>query len=193
MNPLVDNFIPIALGISLAAATGFRVFIPLLVMGLSVKAGLLPVSENFAWLAATPALLMLGIAAVTEAAAYYVPVLDNVLDGIAGPIAVGAGIMMTGALLGDMQPMLKWSLAIIAGGGAAAATQSVTTLLRGSSTVLTGGFGNSAIATGEIAGALALSVIAILLPMVAVVLVLLFCVVAWRMMLKTRRTHDNAL
>ncbi len=193
MNPLVDNFIPIALGISLAAATGFRVFIPLLVMGLSVKAGLLPVSENFAWLAATPALLMLGIAAVTEAAAYYIPVLDNVLDGIAGPIAVGAGIMMTGALLGDMQPMLKWSLAIIAGGGAAAATQSVTTLLRGSSTVLTGGFGNSAIATGEIAGALALSVIAILLPMVAVVLVLLFCVVAWRMMLKTRRTHDNAL
>jgi hypothetical protein len=183
---ILTNLIPIALGLGLAAATGFRVFLPLLVMGLAVRAGWMPVSDGFAWVAATPALVMFAVAAVTEIAAYYVPVLDNVLDGIAGPTAVGAGIAVSAAVMGDVPPMLKWTLAIIAGGGAAAATQSVTTLLRGGSTVLTGGLGNSTIATAEIMGALVLSLMAVLLPYVAALLSIIFVIVAWRIILRRR-------
>ena len=79
---------PLSLGIGLAAATGFRIFLPLLVMGLGVRAGYVPVSDGFAWVATTPALLMLAVAAVTEIAAYYVPLLDNMLDHVAGPAAI---------------------------------------------------------------------------------------------------------
>jgi hypothetical protein len=39
MNDSFDLLFSVALGIGLAAATGFRVFIPLLVAGLAARAG----------------------------------------------------------------------------------------------------------------------------------------------------------
>jgi hypothetical protein len=180
-------FLSLALGIGLAAATGFRVFLPLLIMGLAVKGGYMPVSAGFEWLATTPALLMFAVAAIVEIIAYYVPVLDNLLDGIAGPLAVGAGIAVTASVLGDVPPMLKWTLAIIAGGGAAAATQGATTLLRGTSTVFTGGLGNPALATAEILGAILLSLLAILLPYLAALAAIIFIMIAWRIVVRARR------
>jgi hypothetical protein len=183
----INTLLSLALGVSLAAATGFRVFLPLLVMGLAVKGGYMPISSGFEWVATTPALLMLAVAAMTEIIAYYVPVLDNLLDGIATPAAVGAGIAVTASVLGDVPPMWKWTLAIIAGGGAAAATQSATTLVRGSSTVLTAGLGNSTVATGELLGALALSVLAIILPWIALAAAVVFIIIAWRFVMRRRR------
>ncbi len=190
-NPF-QLLLPVSLGVGLAAAAGFRVFLPLLVMGLAVKAGYVPVSENFQWVATTPALLMLAVAAITEIVAYYVPVLDNLLDGIAAPTAIGAGIAMSYAVLGDLPPMLKWTLAIIAGGGAAAATQGATTLLRGTSTVTTGGFGNPVVATMEIMGAILMTVLAIIFPYVALAAVLLFVFAVWRTIRHLRRRQTVA-
>ena len=186
MSDILSLLFPVALGVGLAAATGFRVFLPLLLMGLAVRGGYMPVSDGFAWVATTPALIMFAIAAATEIIAYYVPVLDNLLDGIAGPTAIGAGIAVSAAVMGDFPPMLKWTLAIIAGGGAAAATQGATTLLRGTSTVLTLGLGNHAVATGEIIGAIAMTVLAIVLPYVAVAAAVVFCVLAWRWLWRSR-------
>jgi Domain of unknown function (DUF4126) len=159
-----DLLLSLALGLGLAAAVGFRVFLPLLILGVVARAGVMPISVGFDWVATTPALLMFGVAAFVEIIAYYVPLLDNALDGIAGPLAIAAGIGVTALALGDAPPMLKWTLAIIAGGGAAAATQGATTVLRGTSTALTAGLGNHALATGEILGAIGLSLLAILLP-----------------------------
>lgn len=187
MTDVLAYALPVALGVGLAAAAGFRVFLPLLLMGLAVKGGYLPVSGDFLWVASTPALIMLAVAAVTEVFAYYVPVLDNLLDGIAGPTAVGAGIAISAAVMGDFPPMLKWTLAIIAGGGAAAATQGATTLLRGTSTVLTGGLGNHAVATGEIIGAIGMTLLALLLPYLAALAAIVFIIIAWRMILRRRR------
>jgi hypothetical protein len=84
-------------------------------------------------------------------------------------------------------PLLKWTLAIIAGGGAAAATQGATTVLRGTSTVTTAGLGNHALATTEIAGAVVMSVLAIVFPYVALIAALIFIVIAWRFVLRWRR------
>ncbi len=190
-NP-AQIFFPLALGIGLAAATGFRIFIPLLMMGIGVRLGHIPVSDGFVWVATTPALLMLAVAAFTEVAAYYVPLLDNALDHAAGPAAIAAGILVSAAVLGNLDPMLKWTLAIIAGGGAAAATQGTTTALRGSSTLFTGGLGNHALATGEIAGAVVTSLLAMLLPYVTAVMVLLFIWLGWRLVLKWRRRPKPA-
>lgn len=190
-NPAQILF-PLSLGIGLAAATGFRIFIPLLMLGIGVRLGQVPVSDGFVWVGTTPALLMLAVAAFTEVAAYYVPLLDNALDHAAGPTAMAAGILVSAAVLGNLDPMLKWTLAIIAGGGAAAATQSTTTALRGSSTLLTGGLGNHALATGEIVGAVVTSLLAMLLPYVTAILVLLFIWLGWRLALKWRRRTKTA-
>jgi Domain of unknown function (DUF4126) len=188
-----ELFLPVALGISLAAATGFRIFLPLLVMGIGARQGFLPVSSGFDWVTSWPALVMLAVASVVEIAAYYVPGLDNLLDWLAAPSAVGAGILASAAVLGpgfDASPMLKWTLAIIAGGGAAAVTQSATTLLRGKSTVFTGGTGNHVVATGEIAGALGLSLLAVVLPYVAVGVVCIVGLLAFRVWWKRRMRNS---
>ena len=146
----LDLALSVALGIGLAAATGFRVFIPLLVMSLASNAGYLPLSEGFAWLSSPAALAMLGIAAVAEILAYYIPGVDNLLDALATPSAIIAGIAISAAVMTDVPPMLKWTLAIIAGGGAAGLTQAATAFTRANSTVFTGGLGNPIVATGEI-------------------------------------------
>ncbi len=176
MSP--DIILSLALGVGLAAAVGFRVFLPLFIYGLAVHEGLLSVSVGFEWASTTPALFMFAVAGTVEIIAYYVPLFDNALDGVAGPLAIAAGIGVTAAALGDAPPMLKWALALIAGGGIAAATQGASTVLRGVSTATTAGLANHLLSTGEIIGAIGLSLVAILLPYVALMAVALLGVIA---------------
>jgi hypothetical protein len=185
----MDWIIPFALGIGLAAATGFRVFMPLLFAGLAAKTGYMPVvSDGFSWLTSTPALLMLAVASVAEVAAYYLPGIDNILDALAAPAAVIAGIGVSAAAMAGLDPMLKWTLAIIAGGGAAGLTAGATTLARGKSTVLTAGMGNNVIATGEIVAAIITSILAIFAPVFALLAALIFCWFAWKLVARVMRT-----
>src|ERR1700756_3225141 len=127
-----------ALGVGLAGATGFRVFLPCLVVGLAAYAGPLPLDSNFAWLATPSALTMLSVAALAEILAYYIPVVDNLLDSLATPAAFIAGTVVSAAVMADVPPMVKWTAAVIAGGGIAGLTQGLTAALRAHSTVLTG-------------------------------------------------------
>ena len=83
----LDLAISIALGVGLAAATGFRVFLPMLIMSAAAYTGHMPLSEGFAWLGTPSALVMLGVAAIIEMLAYYIPGLDNLLDSLATPAA----------------------------------------------------------------------------------------------------------
>jgi hypothetical protein len=71
-----------------------------------------------------------------------------------------------------MSPFLKWALAVIAGGGVAGTVQVATGVTRGASTVTTAGIGNPLVATMELGGAMALSVLAIALPVIAGIVVL---------------------
>ena len=70
----------IVLGVALAAATGFRVFLPLLVVSAASYTGHLTLDDSFAWLGTSSALIMLSVASLVEILAYYVPVVDNLLD-----------------------------------------------------------------------------------------------------------------
>ena len=180
----LDIALSIALGVGLAAATGFRVFVPLLVMSVAAHAGYLPVGDGFAWLSTDSALIMLSIAALLEILAYYIPGVDNLLDTLATPGAVLAGIIVSAAVMADLPPMVKWTLAIISGGGAAGITQGATALLRAHSTAFTAGIGNPVIATAELGGSLVISLVALATPFIALGLVVLFCVLAVRFVRK---------
>jgi Domain of unknown function (DUF4126) len=68
-----DIVVSIALGVGLAAAVGFRVFLPLLVMGGAAYTGHLTLSDGLEWLATPTALAMLSVAAILEIFAYYFP------------------------------------------------------------------------------------------------------------------------
>ena len=111
----LDLGLSVALGIALAAATGLRLFLLMLVVSTAAYSGYLPLSENFAWLGTLPALILLAVAAAVEILAYYIPGLDNLLDTLATPAAFAAGTVISAAVITDVPPMIKWAAAIIAG------------------------------------------------------------------------------
>jgi hypothetical protein len=165
------SLVGVALGIGLAAATGFRIFIPLLIAGLAARLGVLPLGDSFQWLQSTPALLMLGTAAVAETLAYYIPGVDHALDVVASPATLAAGVVASASVMTEIPPEVMWPLAVIAGGGAAGLTKGSTALLRAKSGVMTGGLANPVVSTVETAGATGLSLLAILVPLLCLVAV----------------------
>jgi hypothetical protein len=187
----LDLALSIALGVGLAAAVGFRVFLPMLVMSIAAYSGHLTLSSGLAWLGTAPALVMLSVATVLEILAYYIPGVDNLLDAIATPAALVAGTVVSAAVMTDLPPLVKWTTAVIAGGGAAGLTQGVTALLRAKSTMMTGGLANHAVATGEWGAALIVSLLALVAPLAAVALVALFCWIAIRLLRRLFR-RDRA-
>lgn len=186
MNHSFDLLFSVALGIGLAAATGFRVFIPLLVAGLAARAGWVPLIDSFAWLQSTPALVALGTAAVLETLAFYIPGLDHLLDVLAGPLAVVAGVLASASVMVDLPPGVRWPIAVIAGGGIAALTKGTTALIRAKTAVVTGGLGNPVVSTAETAGAATVSILAIVAPLLCLVGVIVIVVWALRRFSRSR-------
>jgi hypothetical protein len=186
----MENLLAISLGIGLSAACGFRVFVPLLVMSVASLSGHLTLASGFQWIGTYPALITFSVATVVEIGGYYIPWVDHLLDTMATPAAIVAGTVITAAMVSNTSPMLKWTLAAIAGGGAAALVQGTTVLARGVSTATTGGLGNPFFATIELGGALFTSILALLVPLLAVGLIAAFLFVVGRKVVqKTARVQ----
>jgi hypothetical protein len=176
----MSTLLSVLLGVGLSAACGFRIFVPFLLVGIAARTGHVTVGTSFAWMATTPALIALGVATVLEVGAYYVPWLDHLLDVLATPSAVVAGMVMTASVVTGLDPMLKWTLALIAGGGIAGTVQALTVGTRKVSLLTTGGLGNPLVSTAELAGSVLLTLLAIALPMLA------FAVIAWALFFGVR-------
>lgn len=181
MGGRMEILLGIGIGLGLSAACGLRVFVPLLVASLAAQTGHLALAPGFEWIGTPPALYAFATATLFEVLAYGIPWLDNLLDLIATPTAIAAGILLGASTLGGLPPWLRWSLAVIAGGGAAAATQGTSSMIRSHSSLLTGGLGNPLVATLEGAGALALAGIAILAPGLVFVLLAAMGWAVWRL------------
>lgn len=179
------------LGIGLSAASGFRVFLPLLVGNLAGKFGVYELADNMAWMGDSTTTIVLAVAAVFELAAYYIPVVDNLLDTIALPVAVAAGTILTSSFLQIDDPMLQWGLGLVAGGGVAGTIQAGTSLLRLGSTKFTGGLGNNLVASVENGFSAVLAIVALALPIFIGAIVLYFVVWIWRKLIKQRRQKTN--
>ena len=178
------------MGISLAAASGFRVFLPPFIMSLAVRVDFIEidlVGSQFELFTSTPAIIILGIATVAEFAAYYAPWIDNLLDTIATPAAVLAGIGVTAISLEGSEPIVQWAIAVIAGGGMSATIQTATVATRGISSTFTLGFANPVVATSENIASVALTIIAILFPILAIVFALLLALLLLRLRITKNR------
>lgn len=151
-------------GICLSAAAGLRVFIPILALGLAGRFGLLPLGEQFAWMMSEPFLVIVGMAALIEAGAYYVPLVDNMLDILATPAALAGGTVIVSSLLPEMSPLAQWGAAALLGGGTAGIVQGSTVVARGLSTASSGGLANPVLSTGETGGSLLAVALALLIP-----------------------------
>jgi hypothetical protein len=169
----MDLLLSLMTGIGLAAACGFRVFVPMLVASLAARSGHLTLATGFEWIASDLALVAFLVATLLEVIAYFTPWLDNALDAVASPAAVVAGTLLVSAVVaGDFSPYLKWSLAVIAGGASAAVTQAATVKTRLLSLGATGGMANPVVSGAELIGSTSISLLSMLVPMVACFVVL---------------------
>ena len=174
----MEIILPLCLGVTLSAASGFRLFLPPLALSLTALYGDLELSSGFQWVGTYPTAIALGIATIVEILAYYIPVVDNLLDTIEIPTAVGIGTLLTAANLGDVNPLLQWSIAAIAGGGTAGIIETFTAMTRMASTGMTGGTGNFLVATTEALSSGVLSILALTILPVGIALVIGLLVLA---------------
>jgi len=180
----MDLIISAFLGIGLAAAVGFRIFLPFLVMSLAAQFGVMDLSSGFDWIGTRAAVILFGTASIIEIMAYYIPWFDNLLDSITAPLAMVCGSLVMASTMVEIEPWIKWTLAVIAGGGTAGLIKGTSTTTRAVSSVTTAGIGNPLVATIEAIGSIGLSVLSIFIPVLAVlvvlVLVLLIIKNLWR-------------
>ena len=175
-GPIMQYLVAGALGLGLAASSGFRVFVPLLAASVAYHTGYLTPSAGFAWLGTWAALLTLAVATVVEVAGYDIPFVDHLLDTITTPASFVAGTILMTSALPHLDPTLRWTLGILVGGGTAGLVQTGTALLRGASTATTGGLGNPVLATIENTLAVGGVALTLLLPLAAAALVVLLLV-----------------
>jgi hypothetical protein len=131
-----------------------------------------------------PAIIAFSVATVAEIAGYYIPWIDNLLDSVATPAAVVAGSIATASMAGDVSPFIRWSLAIIAGGGSAGLIQGSSVIVRGASSATTGGLGNPVVSTLELVAAVVGTILAIVLPILAIAL---FAFIAYKIISRMKR------
>ena len=197
MNDLlsISTIFSLFLGIGLAAAAGFRIFLPLFVLSLAVKLGgsFINLDESWLWIGSTPALITLDVAMLVEIGAYYIPLIDNMLDTIAVPLAGVAGTIAVGITMPEMNEVATWALAIIAGGGTAAAISGTTAAARAVSTTTTAGAGNFLVNTGETLSSTVLSITAIVLAPLAFIIAVVILYGCYRVFKKIKRKGDELL
>ncbi|HEY9736811.1 MAG TPA: DUF4126 domain-containing protein [Trichocoleus sp.] len=187
---VMEALLHVAIGIGLSTAAGFRILVPFLVMGVAAHTGYLSLAPEMAWMGSTPAIVGFAIATLLEVLIYFIPVVDNIMDAIELPLAAIAGTVLTAAVTSDIDPFLRWSLALIAGGSVAGGTEAFMGLARLASTAAAGPIGNIAVSSAELVSATILSVLAILVPILAlVVLVVLVYLTFGR---RGKRRHSDS-
>lgn len=166
-------------GIAVAAACGLRAFLPLLLLGLAARAGVVQLHEGTRWMSGDLALTALAVATVVEILGDKVPVVDHVLDGI------GTVLRPLAASLGAYAALVSWptpwgQLAALALGALAVGVHLVKAKVRIGSSALTLGSANPVLSLLEDALSLALVALAILAPLAILALIVAWIVIAKR-------------
>ena len=191
----LNTFIELLLGISLSAAAGFRVFVPLLALSVASVFGHFDLPTDFDWLETPQAVIVFAVACSLEITGYYIPWLDHLLDIVATPAAFITGTIVTASVAPEMNPLVQWTLALVAGGGTAGLTKGLMNTLRISSTGVSGGLTNPIVSTIELVMAIGLSLLALVFPVLAEVTVIGFLIIAiqriWNFFLNKPSSQTN--
>jgi hypothetical protein len=171
----IELVLGVVTGIALSATCGMRVFVPVFGVSIAALTGHLDLADGLAWLGSPVVAISAGVAMLAEIVAFYVPWLDNALDGIAAPLAVTAGTILTASQIHDVSPYLQWALAIVAGGGTATIFQTKTMALRAASTLGTGGIANPVVSTAETGLAATGTILTLVLGWVAGLVFVVLC------------------
>jgi hypothetical protein len=176
----------VSAGVALAAATGFRAFLPLFSLGVAARLGWTAIRPAEQWLAGDLALVALGTATVAELVADKVPVVDHALDAVATFIRPVAAWMVSFGVLTPLGQEWAGALATLLAGGAFG-VHALKAQARVGSTVATVGIANPVVSAIEDAISFTLSLAAILAPILALLLLVLLMWLATKILRRISR------
>lgn len=162
---------PVLTGISLSAMTGFRAFLPPLILGLLLRffPEAVVLQPSFQFLSHDSVLIALGVAALVEFLGDKIPLVDNLLDWLQLPSKIAFSAILTFALVPGATHWFYLLVAIVFAESATLTVHTGKAGLRALSTTTTGGVANPIMSLIEDVISLIGSVVALLAPIFAVI------------------------
>ncbi|MFF2552661.1 DUF4126 domain-containing protein [Nocardia sp. NPDC058058] len=160
----------------LSGAAGLNAWLPLLVVGIADRFGWIDLGSSYGWLSSTPALIGIGIVFLLDLVGDKIPALDSVLHGIGTLIAPASGAILFTAetsISSHMPPAVAAVLGAITAGSVHVGRSVARPFVTGT----TAGVGNPVVSSAEDGTSLALTVLALAVPIVAFIAVLILLIV----------------
>lgn len=165
--------------LGLSGAAGLNAYIPLLLVGVLGRLGLLDLAQPFDLLSSTWALIGIGVLGLLDFVGDKIPGVDHALHLFGGVVNAAAGAVLFAAQAGvaDVPPALSMALGLVVAGG----VHATRTAVRPVATATTGGLGNPVVSSAEDGTSLLLSVLAVFVPVLSVVLLAGVAAVGYRL------------
>ncbi|PKL48939.1 MAG: hypothetical protein CVV42_08060 [Candidatus Riflebacteria bacterium HGW-Riflebacteria-2] len=171
----LDYVFPVLTGICFSAITGFRAFLPPLIIGIVLRffPGLQDYIRidvaNFAFLTQDPVLIALAVAALAEFLGDKIPVVDNLLDWLELPAKIVFSAILTYALVPGSSHWFYLLVALVFAESTTLTVHTGKTGLRAVSTVTTGGVANPVMSLVEDIISFVGAIVALLAPILATI------------------------
>lgn len=165
-----------ATGIALAASAGLRAFLPLFAAGSAARWFDWPIASSMNWLTNDVALVMFGLASVVEILADKIPAVDHILDMLQTVLSPAAGAIAALAALQGWPAPFALALAIIVGAPIAGGFHAIGALTRVKSSATTAGTANPVLSVIEDVAAVAMVVLAFVVPLLLLVAIFWFAI-----------------
>lgn len=171
---------PFLTGLGLAGPAGLNAYIPLLVLAIADRVTeRVNLEQPYDFISSTWGILILLLLLTVEIIVDKIPGFDHANDLLQSVIRPAAGAVLLMAVTNE-QGVINPVVAMLLGLGVAGGVHAVKTVSRPAVTVSTGGTGNPIVSMIEDGVAIVASILAILLPIVAVILfVALAILVYW--------------
>lgn len=187
-------------GTGLAAAAGLNAYIPLLFMGVLARLDWIQLPAGWTWLGNEWILVIFGVLFVIEIVADKVPAVDTVNDWIqtvirpaSGGIVFSGGIGTSTVAVDDPNTFFSsgaW-IPVVIGIVLALLMSLAKTAIRPIANVLTGGLAAPALSTAEDGASIALSIFAVVAPILVIVMLIVLAIGAGALIRRLRRKRKE--
>lgn len=179
----------ILLGLGLAASSGLRAFLPLLLLSVAAHWNFFHIElvPAFAWLGSPLALSALGVATAIEIAGDKIPIVDHFLDTIGTAIRPLAATLAAAAVMNTSDPTTAALLGLVLGAPLALGVHGAKAGTRGISSATTLGVANPVISVVEDIASLAIGLLSLLAPLLVPLVLVCLGIILWKTYALVRR------
>lgn len=189
---MIEAIAGLSSAFGLAGSAGLNAYIPLMVVALASRFPLadplLKLSAPYDILSNTWAIVIIGVLLLIEMTADKIPAVDTVNDGIQTFVRPVAGAILfagSASVITDIHPLVSLAAGLLTAGGVHATKSAVRPVV----TATTVGTGNWAVSLGEDIMAFIVSMLAILVPLIAGILMLGLLILIVYLFRKRRRNR----